>query len=124
MLDFYSQIKPLLLLCSYSFQQYLLFVVVVVQPLSCVCSLPPYKLQHAKLPHPSLFPRVCSNQCPFSQMGIEKPCHQTISSSTALYSSGPPSFPESGSFPMNWLFVSGSQSIGASVSVLPMNIQG
>ena len=36
------------------------------------------------------------------------------------------SFPVSGSFPMNWLFTSGGQSIGASASasVLPMNIQG
>ena len=33
------------------------------------------------------------------------------------------SFPASGSFPMSWLFTSGGQSIGASASVLPMNIQ-
>ena len=33
------------------------------------------------------------------------------------------SFPASGSFQMSWLFPSGSQSIGASASVLPMNIQ-
>ena len=33
------------------------------------------------------------------------------------------SFPVSGSFPMNHLFTSGGQSIGASVSVLPINIQ-
>ena len=35
-------------------------------------------------------------------------------------------FPTSGSFPMSWLFTSGDQSIGAlaSVSVLPVNIQG
>ena len=33
------------------------------------------------------------------------------------------SFPASGSFPMNWLFASGGQNIGASASVLPMNIQ-
>ena len=38
----------------------------------------------------------------------------------------PKSFPESGSFQMSWLFPSGGQSIGASasVSVLPVNIQG
>ena len=38
----------------------------------------------------------------------------------------PESFPASRSFPVSWLFTSGSQSIGASVSasVLPMNIQG
>ena len=34
------------------------------------------------------------------------------------------SFPASGSFPMSPLFASGGQSIGASASVLPMNIQG
>ena len=36
----------------------------------------------------------------------------------------PQSFPASVSFPMSQLFVSGGQSIGASASVLPMNIQG
>ena len=38
----------------------------------------------------------------------------------------PSSFPASGSFPMNQLFASGDQSIGASAlaSVIPMNIQG
>ena len=34
------------------------------------------------------------------------------------------SFPASGSFPMSWLFASSGQSTGASVSVLPVNIQG
>ena len=33
-------------------------------------------------------------------------------------------FPASGYFPMSWFFPSGGQSIGASASVLPMNIQG
>ena len=36
----------------------------------------------------------------------------------------PSIFPASGSFPVSWLFASGGQSIGASVSVLPVNIQG
>ena len=38
----------------------------------------------------------------------------------------PSSFPLSGSFPMSWLFASGGQSIGASISasVFPMNVQG
>ena len=42
------------------------------------------------------------------------------------FSSCPQSFPASGSFPVSRLFASGSQSFGssASVSVLPMNIQG
>ena len=36
----------------------------------------------------------------------------------------PSIFPASGSFPVSGLFASGGQSIGASASVLPMNIQG
>ena len=39
------------------------------------------------------------------------------------FSSRPHSFSASGSFPMSQLFASGGQSIGASASVLPMNIQ-
>ena len=46
-----------------------------------------------------------------------------ISSSVVPFSSCPQSFPASGSFPMSWLFTSGCQSIRASVSALPMNIQ-
>ena len=34
------------------------------------------------------------------------------------------SFPATGSFLMSWLFTSGSHSIGASASVLPMTVQG
>ena len=76
----------------------------------------PHGLQHARLPCPSLSPGVCSNSCPLSRW-----CHPTISSSIVPFSSCPQSFPASGSFPMSWLFASGSQSIGASASVLPMN---
>ena len=36
----------------------------------------------------------------------------------------PQFFPASGSFPRSWLFAPGGQSIGASASVLPMNMQG
>ena len=43
--------------------------------------------------------------------------------SVALFSSCLQSFPASGSFLMSQFFTSGSQSIGASASVLPMNIQ-
>ena len=82
-------------------------------------SLHPRRLQHARLPCPSLSPRVCSNLCPLSQS-----CHPTISSSVTPFSFYLQSFPSSGSFPMSWPFVWGGQSIGASASVLPMNIQG
>ena len=49
------------------------------------------------------------------------PIHPSVSFSSCLQS-----FPASGSFPISWLFTSGGQSTGASVSasVLPMNIQG
>ena len=51
-------------------------------------------------------------------------CHPTISSSVAPFSSYRQSFPASGSFPVNQLFISGGQSVRASASVLPMSIQG
>ena len=79
-------------------------------------SLQPHELQHTRLLCPSPSPRVCS--CPLSQW-----CHPTISSSLVAFSSWPPSFPASESFPVSCLFTSGGQSIGASAStsVLPMN---
>ena len=51
-------------------------------------------------------------------------CYPVTSSSVALFSSCLQSFPASGFFPMSQLFTSGGQSIGASASVLPMNIKG
>ena len=89
---------------------------VVVQLLSHVQFFAMHGLQHARLPCPSLTPRVCLNSSPLSQW-----CHPTISSSLTRFSSGLQSFPASGSFPVNRLFTSGGWSIGASVSasVLP-----
>ena len=85
-------------------------------------SLWPQVLQHTRLPCPSPTPRACSNSRALSRW-----CHPTSSSSVIPFSSRLPSFPASGSFPMNQLFASGGQSIGASASasasVLPMNIQ-
>ena len=49
--------------------------------------------------------------------------HPTISSSVTLVSYLQSSL-ASGSFPVSWLLASGGQSIGASTSVLPMNIRG
>ena len=65
-------------------------------------------------------PRTCSNSCPSSWW-----CHPTISSSVIPFSSCLHSFPALGSFLISQFFVSGGQSIGASVSasVLPVNIQ-
>ena len=56
--------------------------------------------------------------CPLSQW-----CHPTISSSVVTFSFHLQSFPASGSFLMSQFFASGGQSIGASASVLLMNIQ-
>ena len=81
-------------------------------------SLWPCGLQHARFPCPSLSPWVCSKSRPLCQW-----CHLTISSSVAPFSSCPQSSPASGSFPVGWLFTSGGQSIGASASVLSVNIQ-
>ena len=82
-------------------------------------SLQPHGLQHIRLPCPSPSPRVCSNSCPLSWWR-----HPTISSSVIPFSSYPQSFPASGSFPQSWLFSSGGQSIGVSVSASVLPIQG
>jgi len=83
-----------------------------------------HRLQHTRLQDlqdTSLSPRVWSNSC-----ALNERCHPIISSSVALFSSWPQSFPASGSFPVNQFFASGGQSIGASASAsaLPMNSQG
>ena len=62
-------------------------------------------------------PNVWANSCPLSQWR-----HPNISSSVVL-SPFLQSFPASGCFPMSCLFASGAQSIGASASFLPMDIQ-
>ena len=82
-------------------------------------SLQSHGLQHETLPCPSLSSRVCSNSCPLNQW-----YYLTISSSATLFSFCLQSFPESGSFPMSQFFASGGQSIGATASVLSMNVQG
>ena len=64
--------------------------------------------------------RTCWNSCPLSRW-----CHPTISSSVTPFSFLQ-SYPTSGFFLISQLFTSGGLSIGtsASVSVLPMDIQG
>ena len=78
-------------------------------------SLHLHGLQHIRLPYP---PRVCSSSWLLSQW-----CCLTISFTVSLFFCLPSS-PASGSFPVSGLFTLGGQNIGASVSVLPMNIQG
>ena len=98
-----------------SLKSYLLFSCLVVSNF-----LWPHGLQHTRLPCTLLSPGVCSNSCPLSQL-----CHPNISSSVIPFTSCLQYFPASGSFPMTWLFASGGQRIGASVSasVLSMSSQ-
>ena len=89
-----------------------------------------HELQHTRVPCPSPSPGVCSNLCPLSwwcwqitHLILSSPDSFNHSSSVAPFSSCPQSFPALGSFPMSHLFSSGGQSIRASASVLPVNIQ-
>ena len=81
-------------------------------------SLWPHETQHTRPPCPSQAPGVYPNSCPLSQW-----CHPTILSSVRPFSSCLQSFPASEYFLMSQLFISGGQSIGALVSVLPVNNQ-
>ena len=81
-------------------------------------SLQPHELQHARPPCPIPTPWACPNLCPLSQW-----CHPTTSSSVVPFSSLFNPSPNQGVF--QWVSSSHqvAQSIGASASVLPMNIQ-
>ena len=81
-------------------------------------SLWPHGQQHARLPCLSPTSGAYSNSYPSSWW-----CHPIISSSVVPFSSHLQSFPTRGSFPISQFFESGGQSIGASASVLTMNIQ-
>ena len=78
----------------------------------------PWSEEPVRSPCPSPTPGAYSNSCPSSQW-----CHPTMSSSVVPFSSCVQSFPASGSFPVSQFFTSDDQSIGASASILPMNIQ-
>ena len=84
-------------------------------------SLRSHGLQHARLPCPSLSPRVYSDSCPLSQVIPSNHLIFCCPFSSCLQSS-----PASGSLPVSRLFPSGGQSIGASASasILPMSFQG
>ena len=62
----------------------------------CLNSLRPHRLQHTRLPCPSLSPRVCSNSGLLSRW-----CHPTISSSVSPFSFCPHSFQHQG--PFHWV---------------------
>ena len=77
--------------------------------------------EHARLLCPSPSPKVCPSLCPLHWW-----CHPAISSSDALFSFCPQSFPASGTFPMSWLLAPDDQNtrVSASASAPPMSIQG
>ena len=83
-------------------------------------SLQSHELQHARPPCPSSTPGIHSNSRPSSWW-----CHRAISSSVITFISCPKSLPESESFQMSQLLISGGQSIGVSASteIPPMNTQ-
>ena len=107
--------------CAYSSMIFFLFSFSSVQLLSHVQHFATPWTAACRPPCPSPPPGAWSNSCP-----LRRWCHPIISSSLVPFSSCLQPFPASGSFPMSWFFISGSQSIGvsASASVLPMNIQG
>ena len=95
------------------------YMIVIVQLLSHIRLFATPWLQYTRLFYPSLSPGICSSWCLLSPW-----CYLIISPyASRFFCLG--SFPASGSFPVNWLFSSGGQNIGASTSasVLPMNIQ-
>ena len=78
----------------------------------CLTLLRPHGLQHARLPCPSLFPRVCSNSCSLSQW-----CHPTISSSVVPFTLSQ----HQGLFKMNWLCIRWPKYWSLSFSISPSN---
>ena len=78
-----------------------------------------HRLQHTKLPCSSPSPGICSVSCPLFPR-----CHPIILISVVPLSYCLQSFLVSEIFLLSQLFTLGGQSIGASASVLAMNIQG
>ena len=83
---------------------------------SCL-TLWPHGLQHPGFPVLHYLPEFAQIHVLWLKDSIQPPY------SVSLFSSCPQSLPASGSLPKSQLFASGGQSIGASASVLPMNIQ-
>ena len=90
---------------------------------SCCCSVPQLCLTLCDLVNCSTPGLPVHHQLlEFTQTYVHRQwCHPTISSSVIRFSC-PHSLPASRSFPVSRLLTSGGQSIGASASVLPMNI--
>ena len=94
-------------------------VSVVFQLPSCVWLFATQWTAACQPPCPSPSCSVCPSSCSLYQW-----CHPAISSSDALFSFCPPSFPASRTFPTSHLFTSDDYNTSASASVLPVNIQG
>ena len=75
------------------------FFWISISSLSCVW---PHGLQHARLPFPSLTPRVAQMHVHWVGDAIQPSNHPTISSSVIPFSFCFQSFPASGSFPMSF----------------------
>ena len=95
-------------------------VVVVVQSPSCVWLFATTRTAACQASLSLTISRVRPSSC-----SLHSWCHPAISSSDALFSFCPQSFPASGTFPMSRLFTSDEQNTGvsASASVLPTSIQ-
>ena len=89
----------------------------VTQLCLTLCNLMDFNLPIPQASLPSL--GVCPSSC-----SLHRWCRPAISSSDALFSFCPQSFPASGTFPINHLFTSNDQNTGASASALvfPVNI--
>ena len=107
-LTLYSKIVIDFLLITFSSGKLLSHVQLFVTPCTAACQ--------SSLP-------ITSSQSLIKLMSIELVMHPSISSSVIPFSFCLQSFPPSGSFPMSQPFASGGQSIGASASILPINIQ-
>ena len=99
---------------------HLFSLLLAVQSLSCVRLLRPHGLQHNWLPCPSPSPgwsllKLMSNELVMPSYHLLV-CHPLLLL--------PSVFPSIRIFSMNQIFASSGQSIGASASVLPVNIQG
>ena len=96
--------------------------VVVVQPPGCTRLFVTPQTQHARSPCSSPPPKVYPGSRTLHQW-----CHPAISSSDALFSFCPQSFPPSGTFPMSQLFASvylNTDASASSSSVLPNEYSG
>ena len=81
-----------------SFSERILFLYCCCSVAKLYLTLPPHRLQNARLLYPPLSPRVGSNSCPLSQW-----YYLTMSPSVFPFFSCPQSFQASGSFPMSRL---------------------